>query len=593
MLSVSEIKQKFFDNASVKNQNITLKDYMQIDGQKGAVNIKELTAQRADSIIAIASGKTFLYRFYYNNTGSLTSYIMYEKNGGLWINSQRVRYTYASVGKSDAEVTEIWKNNAWVVSSRLSYTYDANGHCSMERYEETDSSGFVPIYQYITNYNERGLLVWDMYQEWIGSEWKNISKQNNEYYENNLLKTMANSTWVNNAWKDFNKQSYSYTSWGEYSEVILYIYAETVMAAKANFEYNNDRLITLLYASEYDGANWNVYMRTEHSYSDNNKVHVEINKRGGNGIFSNITQECDTLDQSGRIIIHYSYNWADSVWVPYSREYTSYNSVDNIVTFSSDEFAGNAWTLKQKSEYGYDQTGALLQSFSYSAWDNGTPVDNSFTLHLNIDYNSLRSLDVSGKDIKIWYKSVTIPVELASFTAMCLKDKAVLNWSTATETNNRGFEIERKSSSSDWEKIGFVSGNGTTAKEHSYAFEDVDLPAGNLRYRLKQIDMDGAYTYSKETELNSGAINAFTLEQNYPNPFNPSTTIGYSVPAASKVNLKVYDMLGREVAVLVNETMPAGGYEVKFNASGLSSGVYFYKLRAGNFTITKKLNLIK
>ena len=192
-----------------------------------------------------------------------------------------------------------------------------------------------------------------------------------------------------------------------------------------------------------------------------------------------------------------------------------------------------------------------------------------------------------------------VPVELVSFSAIVSDNSVELNWITATELNNSGFEIERSShtersrSMTDWEKIGFINGNGTTSQSHSYSFSDHNLSTGKYVYRLKQIDFDGTFSYSNEVEVDLSLPQTFSLEQNFPNPFNPSTSIQYAVSSRQLVTLKVYDLLGNEIATLVNENKPAGNYEVSFDAKNLSSGTYFYKLQAGSFVETKKMMMIK
>ncbi len=186
-----------------------------------------------------------------------------------------------------------------------------------------------------------------------------------------------------------------------------------------------------------------------------------------------------------------------------------------------------------------------------------------------------------------------LPVELISFTASVNNSIANLRWSTATEVNNFGFEIQR-SAENNWVKAGFVEGNGTTNKSQNYSFTDNSLTSGKYSYRLKQIDRDGKFSYSQSVEVTIGqSVKEFALAQNYPNPFNPSTTINYQLPAASSVTLTVYDAIGKEVTTLVNEVKEAGSYSVQFNASHLSNGIYFYMIKAGNFTSTKKLALLK
>ena len=190
-----------------------------------------------------------------------------------------------------------------------------------------------------------------------------------------------------------------------------------------------------------------------------------------------------------------------------------------------------------------------------------------------------------------------LPVELTSFTAVVNKNSVELKWHTATEVNNYGFEVERirnyELGIRNWEKIGFVNGNGNSNSSKDYSFVDKTNSKGKYAYRLKQIDNDGKYKYSKEVEVDLGTPKEFLLAQNYPNPFNPSTVINYQLPVNSNVTLKVFNALGKEVAELVNEKKEPGTYSVDFSGANLSSGAYFYRLQAGNFIQTKKFILMK
>ena len=231
---------------------------------------------------------------------------------------------------------------------------------------------------------------------------------------------------------------------------------------------------------------------------------------------------------------------------------------------------------------------------------------SSFTSHQSEVYIRLRSVQPGWH----WWWTIDnfevngmwlIPVELTSFTSSVAENDVTLNWQTATETNNQGFEVQRKQvfspqssvGNGEWDVLSFITGNGTTTEPQSYSFYDKKLEAGKYQYKLKQIDFDGTFEYSNIVEVEIAAPLEFSLEQNYPNPFNPSTIINYQLPKAGNVTLKVYDVLGKEVATLVNEEKPAGNYEVEFDASNLASGVYYYQLRAGEFLFSKKMLLLK
>lgn len=198
-----------------------------------------------------------------------------------------------------------------------------------------------------------------------------------------------------------------------------------------------------------------------------------------------------------------------------------------------------------------------------------------------------------------------VPVELTSFTAQVVDDGIVLKWQTATETNNSGFEILRfaRNDFNVWEKIGFVEGKGTTTSMTNYIFKDRITDPGKYTYKLKQIDFDGSFKYSKEVEVVMSAPQQYKLEQNYPNPFNPATVISFGVQKKSNVRITVLNPIGEEVAVLVNEEKEPGTYQVEFSAKGgstsggnafnLTSGVYFYRMESGSFMQTKKMILLR
>lgn len=223
--------------------------------------------------------------------------------------------------------------------------------------------------------------------------------------------------------------------------------------------------------------------------------------------------------------------------------------------------------------------------------------DGSFGMH-----NAKYTVAVLQKTIAVLTGSV--PVELIAFNASASGNNAIITWETSTETNNKGFDIERKTGK-DFVKIAFVSGKGTTTEASAYSYSDKlnNVADGKIVYRLKQIDFDGKITYSKEVTVNyTGGPRSYTLSQNYPNPFNPSTVIKFALPYSSSVKLTVYNIAGQEVKVLVNGVKSAGTHDVSFNlreGSNLSSGVYFYSLEAkavdgsSSFRETKKMILMK
>lgn len=210
---------------------------------------------------------------------------------------------------------------------------------------------------------------------------------------------------------------------------------------------------------------------------------------------------------------------------------------------------------------------------------NGLP--NTVIMHL--DYspsNKMLRAGTHGRGVYEAYIDFTIPVELASFTAIQQNRKVLLNWTTATEVNNRGFEVHRKLKNQDWEVLTFVSGFGSTTEPKNYSFEDdfEFLPYnGSVIYRLKQNDFDGTYEYSSPVFVDVTFIPSETnISQNYPNPFNPSTTIKYTINQEGLVRVAIFNPIGQEIEELVSDSQTPGTYEVLWNADKHASGIYFY-----------------
>jgi len=209
---------------------------------------------------------------------------------------------------------------------------------------------------------------------------------------------------------------------------------------------------------------------------------------------------------------------------------------------------------------------------------------------------------INGKVYLYSAADAPLLVELTSFTSKVIDEKVLLEWQTAAEVENYGFEIERKIEClnygmNEWSEIGFVEGAGNSNSPNEYSFIDPltfthDL---TLLYRLKQIDTDGSFEYSDIVEISFRKYlpYKFELMQNYPNPFNPSTTIKFGLPEAGKVKIKIYNSLGELVSLLKDQEMPAGNHGVEFDASYLSSGIYYYRIEAGEYFETKKMILIK
>jgi hypothetical protein len=223
---------------------------------------------------------------------------------------------------------------------------------------------------------------------------------------------------------------------------------------------------------------------------------------------------------------------------------------------------------------------------------NSTPAATGALIAMGQARNGNAVWAVSNANEIKFLAGSAVPVELTSFTASANNGTVKLIWNTATEVNNKGFEVQRKSSGSDFVTVAFVNGNGSTTETKNYSYTE-KIQSGIYSYRLKQVDYDGHSKLSKEVEVDVATPLTFSLNQNYPNPFNPATSISYSIAKSGLVKIAIYNTLGQQVKELVNEVKEAGSYNVSFNASSLTSGIYFYKIESAQFSQTKKMILMK
>ncbi len=337
------------------------------------------------------------------------------------------------------------------------------------------------------------------------------------------------------------------------------------------------------------------------------------------------------IDDLGGATIIFNYNAAD-LSIPMgtgiqvdNSAYTFHNFTASISPFYvaaniTSPLSGQLWV---NIELGIDNFGTVVDAAP--AWMdmvtiNFSTINPAGTANLEWQTSSTFFSVFDGDNATKWdigtftnENSSPLPVELSSFNVNAVEGvKAQLQWETATEVNNYGFEIERsvvvdnavKDASAplsmpdkQWEKVAFVEGHGNSNSPKLYSFTDKNLIGGSkFVYRLKQIDIDGTFEYSDEVEIEILPTN-YELMQNYPNPFNPTTKIRFSLPEDAKIGINVYNILGEKVASVLNEELKAGFHEVDFNSSSagysLATGVYIYTIETKNFSQVKKMILMK
>lgn len=293
---------------------------------------------------------------------------------------------------------------------------------------------------------------------------------------------------------------------------------------------------------------------------------VGLSKTGSSGTIVEDTTVIFNFNQTYLFVLKYIFN-------------TTANNDDEVVLYAYE----NSFPLTEPGN-------PILTIGPLGAGITSDPA-NIGTVAIRQGTNSPTGI-IDGIRVATQWSSI-VPVELTSFNASVKSNNVILKWTTATESNNSGFEIERRSSNTNWSKIAFVQGFGTSTEKQSYSFTDKNLSRGKYQYRLKQIDFDGTFEYSKSIEVDVTLPAKFELAQNYPNPFNPTTSISFTIPQSGNVKLAVYNLLGQEVAVILNEYKEAGSYNIEFDAQNMNSGVYLYKLESNGLTLTKKMTLLK
>ena len=254
----------------------------------------------------------------------------------------------------------------------------------------------------------------------------------------------------------------------------------------------------------------------------------------------------------------------------------------------------NKYNLARQGTIGSESLFRIAK-YSSSAWTQFTSTPNTTDKTV-----SVTNLD-SFSTFTFGDGNAPLPVNFTAFTSNVTGRDVKLNWTTTSENDNAGFEVQRLeviNQNSAWVKTGYIKGSGIKNTPTNYSFTDSKLNSGKYKYRLKQIDYNGNYTYENLTNLVIvGIPSKFDVTQNYPNPFNPTTKIDFNLPFDSKVNITVFDITGRELKTLINETKQAGYYTVDFNGGSIASGVYFYRITAQSnnqsFVVTKKMMLIK
>lgn len=498
-----------------------------------------------------------------------------------------------------SQLTETWSDaDTWVVQARTIQTLDVDGN----------------VVERIT-------------QQLDNSTWDNLSRTTNTYDASSRLEQAVTDAWddADSEWDPVSRTTNTYDGDGNLTEVLVENRNNSTWqkTSRTLNTYNSSGNITNTKQQQWTGS-WATQLETINTYDSQGRLEETIVKQFGR----NQTRTTNTYD-NGRLIQERVETW-NGQWVNSTQTlYTDFNANDLPETVTEQTWSGSDWDNLRRdlnTFSGLKLTQVLEQTWNGSDWDDESQVTVTYNGHLvtevveetwdgsdwvnasrtGISYDSMDRIttfltqtgDGDGWEnegrIRYSYDDI-LPVELTAFTVTNVDGAARLNWTTATETNNAGFEVERQlEAGGAFSQIGFVEGHGTTSEPQRYRFTDGQVPfeADQVVYRLRQVDFDGTHAYSPLVELDRSTPEQVALHANYPNPFHTRTTIRYELPQAGPAQLAVYNVLGQRVAQLLEGNQPAGRGEIVLQRT-LPSGVYFIRLDANGRSATRQITVVK
>ena len=595
----------------VQNYSSTFISSQAVDGSwTGATNVQEnmkrdlglLFAHQVTNdpsyLIAVKDNIDYILNTYWiSSNGGLESYSnpasldqFYEYNQQLFmVATRRLNGRSGGVYDYTAQGEQAWHfltdNNYAGIDM---YVHNYNNHNAFFSYHDVQEDGTFQDVDLWKGSNEIGTALWGMVlnYDWVSSYQSSHSTQAYNYLDM-MVKQIKNSPTNRGFFREGGLYPSS-TLWNRVASPTISVIQDTLnFVASFSGTGSEEDLITSI-DSSFD--NFILEMKVKLAADENNSCTPEIGFRytdSNNRYLSVLRGE----SQNDLYLSRYENGFQTS-----PSSFPSFNYASN--NYYKYKIIANSSTIEQNLD------DSLIQSWN----DDGTSILSGRISLTNLGgtttnpvyYDDVRIRSFAAVEptttVSANRESNPLPVELSSFSATAISKLVKLNWRTETEINNYGFEVERcalRDERQVWEKIGFVNGNGNSNSPKNYAFEDNSLLPGKYSYRLKQIDNDGQFEYSKTIEVDFNSPKKFELTQNYPNPFNPVTTISWEIPIEGLVTLKIYDILGKEIYTVTDEYQQAGSYQRNFDGSSLSSGMYFFTLQSGSFIQTRKMILMK
>lgn len=504
-------------------------------------------------------------------------------------------------------LTEEWENDSWESLTRTIVSYEG-GNPTEVRYQQRDQSGaWSDTARAQGDFDSSDRITQCTFQQKESGSFVNSFRTNFSYNDNGRLDVETSQVWEtssnknpNRTWVNASRSSYTYDNSGNVTQRVDETWnrnsGEWVNSARIQRTYDSqDRLTEELREIPDGSGGWMNNRRTQNTY-------------GSNGITETLIESWDALASTwqNEERSQFSYpnsdtveeilqTWDGSTWVNEERTTTTLNDNDLPTMQVTEDWDGSNWVNSSRSETSYTTHNGIqkVEQIVTEEWNESASGSASATGNVSAgEWENSHRITFSYTDV--------IPVELARFDARRDGEKTVLlTWKTASETNNSGFSVQRQiDSETSWTKVRFVQGAGTTSKPQSYRFRDRTVPyeAETVRYRLKQVDLDGTTHFSKEVEVSLGAPEQLALHAPFPSPTRDHVTVRYEVPEGLRgtdVQIALYDVLGRRVATLVNENVETGRNTVTFTAGDLPTGTYFVWLQADGQTRSQRLTVVK
>lgn len=486
-------------------------------------------------------------------------------------------------------LAEDWAGSDWSATSRTIHTYDSGNLVELV-FQSRSEGAWVLEARYLQTFSGDQRQACTL-QSWENGTWENSLRYSYEYDGTGNITRRLQELWSNSAWENFAQVTFTYDGSGrlavELSEGWDPAAMDWVDNTRTTYTYDGSGQLIEELEEFPGGGGWIAQQRTTRTYDGSGNLTMEVLETR-NFLLNqlvNFQRTTNTYDSGDRLIEEFIEAWDGSDWENSERTSFTYGGGSLVRASKSghlptvtvrETWTGAAWLNEARSELTYDGNDNLLELLD-QAWDAGTSGwENDDRITLSYD------------DI--------LPVELTSFVVAEEGNAARLIWGTASETNNAGFEVQRRvSTDGAFKAIGFVDGAGTTTAPQAYRFTDDTLPFGDapITYRLRQVDFDGTTAYSPEVEFRRASPMRLVLHGNYPNPFRGQTLIRYELPQAGFVRMEVFNTLGQRVARLVEQNQPAGRNEVAFETHGLPSGVYFVRMEAGGRSLLRQMTVVQ